>query len=160
MSEQLQRVSIIAGQAFAFDPVVHVGLGALQIGDRVKIKIKSGYSSDGTYTGIIVGFEPFRSGPAVIIAYVSMDYIGAELKFLSVSDNSKDVEIIKATDADLARIDVPTMRAKLHVAVQRKQEELDSLQKRIEFFDNHVAQAWSPVDLKPKSDTGVQEPGS
>ena len=68
----------------------------LKVGDAVRVLDKSGYSGPKVSTGVIVGFEPFKELPTVIVAYIEVEYSKAEMKMLYFNDKSEKFEILAA----------------------------------------------------------------
>lgn len=68
----------------------------LQVGDTVRVFVKPSYGEPKVHTGVIVGFEPFKEMPTIIIAYVEVDYNKAEMKMLYFNGQNKDTEILPA----------------------------------------------------------------
>lgn len=68
----------------------------LKVGDPVRVFIKPSYGDAAVHTGVVVGFEPFKTMPTIIVAYVEVGYAKAEMKMLYYNEGSKDTEILPA----------------------------------------------------------------
>lgn len=97
----------------------------LKVGDAVRVLVKPSYGEPAVHTGVIVGFEPFKELPTVIIAYVEVGYGKAEMKMLYFNEKSKDTEILPA--APDCMIDIERSRV-------------------LDFFDNEETKALAAVD--------------
>jgi hypothetical protein len=71
-----------------------------KVGDNVKVLIKD-YSTYKSYPGVIVGFDQFKELPTIIIAYVKIEYSEAEINFVYLNSQSKDVEICPSNKHDI-----------------------------------------------------------
>lgn len=69
----------------------------LKVGDPVRVLAKGDtYNGPQVHTGVIVGFEPFKDMPTIIIAYVEVGYAKAEMKMLYFNDKSEKFEVLPA----------------------------------------------------------------
>ena len=68
----------------------------LKVGDPVRVLTKPSYGDPKVHTGVIVGFEPFKEQPTVIIAYIEDGFASSELKTVAYSEKTKDIEILAA----------------------------------------------------------------
>lgn len=110
--------------------VVHENL---RVGSKVKVLEKGAYSGVAVWAGVIVGFEPFPSMPTIIVAYMDTGYSGG-LKFAHINSKSADKwELVPAVDDELpiAKDDV---LARFDRDVEKKQVEIDELQRQRDFF--------------------------
>lgn len=64
-----------------------------KVGDPIKVLVKSYGDSYKSHVGIIVGFDEFVKLPTITIMYVDLGYSNAEVKFLSLNAESKDIEL-------------------------------------------------------------------
>ncbi len=80
-------------------------IDTFKIGTRVKVLVKPSYSG-GTvniYSGVIVGFEDFKSAPTIVVAYVESGY-NADIKFININvytnqnENGDKYEIVADQD--------------------------------------------------------------
>jgi hypothetical protein len=69
----------------------------IKIGDKLRILKKASYSDPKVYDGVVVGFEPFKELPSIVIAYFENEtYLNPDLKFLVWNEKTKDCEITQA----------------------------------------------------------------
>ena len=87
----------VKGQSFEVQTQAVVR-STIKIGDRLRILKKSTYSDPVVCDGIVIGFEPFKTLPSIVIAYIDDTYSNIDVKFLVWNDSTKDVEITVALD--------------------------------------------------------------
>lgn len=68
-----------------------------KVGTKIKVLLKD-YSDYKSYGGVIVGFEPFKTRPSILIAYIKASYGESSLHFLTYNSDTKDTEICIAED--------------------------------------------------------------
>lgn len=117
--------------------VVHQNL---RVGTKIKILEKSDYGSPEVYPGVIVGFEPFKDLPTIIVAYLKMSYGSSELKFAYINSSSaKKWDIVPALDDDLP-IDRASVIGHFDRSVAAKQKEIEDIESKKAFFLKHFDQ--------------------
>jgi hypothetical protein len=118
----------------------------MRVGDRVRVLTKT-YSGHEVNNGVIIGFEPFPSLPTIVIAYMQIDYKGADLKFLHWNANTKDVEVVKPVDddCDIKREDVLGYFDRERAKLDRQIEDLAA---RRTYFLDKFRTYWAPVEPK------------
>jgi translation elongation factor EF-1alpha len=128
-------------------------IDTLQVGDRVKVLIK-GYSDYKVHAGTVIGFEPFKALPTVIVAYLDKDYSSVNVKFLYFNANTKESEIVKAIDDDQLDIDKATVLQQFERELQKKRDEISDIEAKRDFFIANFKAYWpeyAPV-LAPQVD--------
>ena len=114
-------------------------IDTLSVGDRVKVLVKK-YSDYAVYAGTVIGFEPFKELPTVIVAYLQTEYNSVGIKFIYFNAQTKETEIIKAIDDDQLDIDKAGVTQQFEREIQKKQDELaDVIAKRDYFLANFKA---------------------
>lgn len=110
----------------------------LKVGDPVRVLIKPGYGSPEVHTGVIVGFEPFKERPTIIVAYIEKNYNKAEMKMLYFNGNEKQDAEILAAPQDI-NIDIERSRVlDWFDSEQRKKEaEIDEIKAKREYFERY-----------------------
>lgn len=68
----------------------------LKVGDPVRVLSNPSYGEPTVSTGVIVGFEPFKELPTIIVAYIEASFSKAEMKMLYFNDKSTGHEILPA----------------------------------------------------------------
>ena len=124
----------------------------IRVGTRVKV-LKKKYSEYKVYHGIIVGFEPFKVLPTIIVAVVEMDYQEAKIDFVYYNSESKDVEIVIAIDDDRAAIDKQSVIDKMDKEISKKESEIEELRCRKDYFLGNFKTYWSEDPLRVADDS-------
>ena len=106
-----------------------------KVGDNIKV-LKKGYNDYNVYSGGIVDFVGFKERPAIVIAYFDQDYTGVNIKFETITCDSKDIEIAPCLPHEL-KINKERVLDKFDLNIANKQREVDELkQKKQYFIDN------------------------
>lgn len=103
-----------------------------KVGDKVKVLVKD-YSSYKSCPGIIIGFDNFKVLPTIIIAYLNLDYSSAELVFVYINNESKDIEICSA-DKNEFMLDKGSILEKMNRVITTKEVELEDLKAKTQAF--------------------------
>lgn len=106
-----------------------------RVGDRVKVLVKE-YSDYKSYPGMIVGFENFKERPSIVIVYLKMIYGDADLHFVFLNKDTKDIEVCPMTE-DYISINKSSILEKMDKEIFKKQEEIKDLQMKREYFLNN-----------------------
>lgn len=78
----------------------------LKVGDTVRVMNRGNdYTPPKVHTGVIVGFEPFKDLPTIIVAYIEVDYNKAEMKMLYFNEKSSNFEVLAAAPGSNIEID-------------------------------------------------------
>ena len=94
----------IRGQKLELDTRVAVRADIIKVGSRVKL-LKKEYSSHKVLHGIIIGFEPFKDLPTIIVAAVELAYSDATVSFVYINEKTEDYQMVVALDDDKAALD-------------------------------------------------------
>lgn len=122
----------------------------IRVGDRVKVLTKK-YDGYEVHAGLVIGFEPFKALPTIIVAYVEKTWSAATIKFVHFNAQSKEVEIVKAVGDDSADLDKEMVLAQLDKEVATKQAEILAIENRREYFLRNFRAYWEPV-AKPTAE--------
>lgn len=143
MSNETQQIEI-NGTKFDIDMRHAKRIDVFKIGTKVKLLLK-GSSGDEVKTGVVVGFEPFKSLPTVTVCYINMTWSGTELNFAHINKNSRDkYEMVACLDDDLP-IQKQDVLSKLDHEIDKKLEEANDLKIKREYFLTHFNQ-WFEKD--------------
>ncbi len=105
----------------------------LKIGSRVKCLVKK-YSDFATYPGVIVGFEPFKGLPSIVVAYLDVNYSSADLIIKTFNSETKDFEVVADLDNNALEVNKADIVSKFERDIAKKQLELEEVQSRKAFF--------------------------
>lgn len=113
----------------------------LRVGDRVKVLTK-GYQEWEVHAGTVVGFEPFKNLPTVIVAYLKNSYPAPEIKFLYFNAQSKEVEIVKAIDDDVLDLNKANIVQQMDRDIEKKLAEVEELRSKKAYFLSNFKAYW------------------
>jgi hypothetical protein len=116
------------------------------IGTRVKVLRKTYADSYAVLQGIVIGFEPFQKLPTIIIAVANIDYSEAKVEFIYYNAKSEGVEIVVASDDDLAALDKNDFIAKVDREIATKEGEITELNARKAYFLAKFKCYWEPME--------------
>ncbi len=118
----------------------------LRVGSRVKVLDQSGYGGTKVHPGIIVGFEPFKKLPTIIVAYVESNYSDVGLKTISYNAETEKVEIVASVDDDFS-----VSKAEVLGWFRRERQKLDEKRAEIDakeqFFLDRFKAYWRDEPL-------------
>ena len=136
MSEELQVIEI-NGVKLEVDMRHAKRIDHLVVGSKVKVLTKSTYGEPKVYPGVVVGFEPFKEMPTIIVCYLEHSYNSASLEFAYVNTKSADkYEIVASIDDDLP-VDKADVLTRMDRELEKKREEIDDLLRKRGYFLAH-----------------------
>lgn len=136
----------IRGQKLELDTRVAVRADIIKVGSRVKL-LKKEYSSHKVLHGIIIGFEPFKELPTIIVAAVNLSYSDATVEFVYINEKTEDYQMVVALDDDKAALDKEEFLRIIDRKITAKKAEIKELEDRQQFFLDKFQTYWTPVDL-------------
>lgn len=144
--EENKKVIEINGVKLEVDMRYATRIETLMVGSRVKVLVK-GYSDSFTvYPGVLIGFEPFKALPTLVVAYLHIEYAKATLKFLHYNANTKDTEVIAAESAseglELNRDDV---LGKMDSEIEKALAVVEDLRRQKQYFLAQFGRYFEPV---------------
>ena len=114
----------------------------MRIGDRVKVLVTS-YSGAEVHPGVIVGFEPFKELPTIVVAYATNNFSSSDIKFLYFNSKSKEEMVIAADDEFMT--DKDKILAGFDREIAKKQAEIDVILEKRRYFETNFKQYWDKV---------------
>lgn len=118
-------------------------IDTLRIGDRVKCLVKQ-YSDMKTCPGVVVGFEPFKSLPSIVVAYLDNGYNSGTLKFQTFNSATKDFEIIADIDNNALEVDRASILQTFDRETRELQEKIRQLEEKRDFFLANFGKYFTP----------------
>lgn len=119
----------------------------IRIGDRVKVLHKEPYQSETVISpGIVIGFEPFKELPTIVVAYVKENFSSAEVKFLYLNAKTKDAEMVAAADPDFA-VDRDAILARFDRQIAEHQAKIDGIAEQRRYFQTNFRAFWERVAM-------------
>lgn len=131
MSEEKRTVEI-NGIKFEVDMRTAVRVDQFKVGDNIKLLDKS-YSSHSIKEGVIVDFLNFKELPTIQVAYFDTSYMGAEIKFLNINEETKDYEILPSNPHEFG-LEKNTVVEKMQMEIQSKLNAADEIQHKLDWF--------------------------
>jgi len=104
-----------------------------KIGDNVKVLKKSYSDQYSVYSGVIVDFVAFKERPALVVAYFETSYSGTDIKFETITQDTKDVEIAPCLPHEL-KLNRDRVVDKFDIAISEKEREADDLRQKKDYF--------------------------
>lgn len=119
-------------------------IDTLQVGTRVKVLKKSTYSGPEVYSGVVVGFEPFRDLPTILVAYIVVGHAKAEIKTIPINSATKDWDIIPAVDDVL--FDKLEALKMFDAQIAEANEKIRTLTEQRQYFERNFRQYWAKLE--------------
>lgn len=116
----------------------------LRVGDRVKVLVKV-YDGHKVWPGVIIGFEPFKEVPTIIIAYLEMGWNSVDLKFVYFNKNTKDTEVVAAIDDDQLEFSKVDILAAMERKIDEHRGKIAEIEEKRDYFLRKFKQYWAPV---------------
>lgn len=116
-----------------------------KVGDRVKVLIKD-YSGYNSYAGVIIGFDDFQKLPTMIIAYLKQSYSSAEINWVYLNAETKDIEICPANALDKF-LDKSHALNLFDKEIAKKELELIEIKNKREYFQKEFASYFGEVKV-------------
>jgi hypothetical protein len=119
-------------------------ISTYKVGDNVKV-LKKGYDNYQVYSGVIVDFVAFKERPAIVIAYFDQSYSGTDIKFETITQDSKDIEIAPCLPHEL-KVNKDRVIDKFDIAIAAKEREADDLRQKKDYFIQNFSKFFEPDD--------------
>lgn len=111
-------------------------IDTFKIGDNVKVLKKQYGEEYKVYSGVIVDFVNFKERPALVVAYFDNSYSDVNIKFETITKDSKDIEIAPCLPHEM-KLNKDRVVDKFDIEIAAKEREADELrQKKQYFIDN------------------------
>jgi hypothetical protein len=104
------------------------------------------------FHGVVIGFEPFKESPVVIIAYIEGSYSSAPaIKFLYFNSKSQE-QIIISDENDKESLDASNITSQIDREVAKKRQEIQDLEDRKTYFLRNFQSYWNPLVMSTPDD--------
>jgi len=108
-----------------------------KIGDNVRVLIPQYEDKFKVCPGVIVSFDNFIQLPTISVAYLDVSYSSVDIKFAYINSKSDDrIEIAPAYAMEDLRFGKAEVLDKINKEIDRKQEEIKDLQRKISYFES------------------------
>lgn len=112
-------------------------IDTLVVGSKVKLlKKKTTYESIKVYPGVIVGFEPFKELPTIIVAYLKTDWNSSSVEFAYINAANEEFDMIASVDDDLMINKSDTLKT-FQKEIDTKMREIEQIKSKMEYFLSH-----------------------
>lgn len=116
----------------------------IRIGSPVKLLTKVTYGGNKVHPGIVIGFEPFKDLPTILVAYVEESWASAEIKIAAINSKQEDFDMIAAVDRDFA-VDRDAIVKRFDRQIAAKEREIDTIREQRKYFETNFKAFWSQV---------------
>lgn len=120
-------------------------IDTLRIGDRVKCLVKD-YNTWRTCPGVVVGFEPFKALPTIVVAYLDVKYNGDLLAFKSFNAEVEGFEIVADLDHNALEVDKAHIMSQFDRDATKKRQELEDIEAKRQYFLDHFGRYFTDKD--------------
>lgn len=121
-------------------------IDTIKVGTRVKVLQKKYGDTFEVKHGVVIGFEPFKELPTIIIAVAAIEYNSAKVEFVYFNTSCKDIQLVVAYDDDLAALDKNDFTNKVDAEIAKKELEILDLRQRRQYFLDKFACYWAEVE--------------
>lgn len=144
--EQQSTVVEINGVKMEVDMRYAKRIDTLRVGSKVKLLHKGdSYSRTSVYPGVVVGFEPFKDLPTIIVCYLKQEYGECKLEFAYINSGSNEkYDIVASVDEELpvAKADV---LSRIDNEIAKKRAEIEDIERKRAFFLSHFTRYFGEV---------------
>lgn len=120
-------------------------IDTIAVGTRVKV-LRKEYSSYKVLHGVVIGFEPFKNLPTIIVAAATISYNEAKVEFIYYNAETKDIEMVVACEDDLAALDKNDFVSQVDREIGKKQAEINDLNAKKAYFLDKFRCYWEPIE--------------
>lgn len=118
----------------------------LRVGDKVKLLKKgSQYDSTKVYPGVIIGFEPFKSMPTILVAALVSEYASFDIKVIPITSETKDYEMVVSVDDEL--LDKQNALDFFYAKENKLMAEINELREKRKYFERNFAKYWEVLSV-------------
>lgn len=116
----------------------------LKVGSPVKL-LSKGYSGQTVYPGVVIGFEPFKDLPTIIVAYVESNWATATIKIASINSKQENFDMIAAVDKDFS-VDKTSILSQFNRQIDAKKKEIEAIEEQKRYFETNFAAFWTRIE--------------
>lgn len=137
MAEKETKIIEVNGVKLEVDLRTAKKVENFKVGDPVKVLKKEYSDSWKSYYGVIIDFTQFQKRPAIEVLYVKDEYSNADIKFVTITKDTKEIEIapVNELETQLHRADIiEKMDRKINKAEENVREIKVKKQAFIKYF--------------------------
>lgn len=117
----------------------------LRVGSPVKVLDRSQYGGQKVYAGVVIGFEPFKDLPTILVAFVTDSWSSAEIKVISINSSNKDFDIVACADPDFM-VDKAAIIQRFDRQIAQKQREIEAIVEQRKYFETNFKAFWAQLE--------------
>jgi len=116
-----------------------------RVGDNVKVLKK--YSNEHrVYNGVIVDFVAFKELPSIVVAYFDDSWQGVEIKFETITSESKDIEIAPSLPHEM-KLNKERAIDLFNQRIAKLRREMDEIAQKRDYFVKYFGQYFEDAEL-------------
>jgi hypothetical protein len=92
----------------------------------------------------VIGFEPFKDLPTIVVAYVEEDWLKYEIKVVAINSKQENFDLIAAVDPDFS-IDREVIIKRFDRQVAAKRREIEAIEEQRRYFETNFKAYWAQV---------------
>lgn len=119
----------------------------IRIGSKIKV-LRKKYSGHEVLHGVVIGFEPFKTLPTIIIAAATIEYNEAKVEFIYYNAETKEMDVVVANEDDAAALDQGDFVKKVDREIAKKEMEIQELNQRKQYFLDKFKIYWTPMTVE------------
>jgi hypothetical protein len=116
----------------------------IRIGSPVKLLTKASYGGNKVHPGVVIGFEPFKDLPTILVAYVEDSWTSAEIKIAAINSKQEEFDMVAAVDLDFA-VDRDAILKRFDRQIATKEREIDAISEQRKYFETNFKAFWAQV---------------
>jgi hypothetical protein len=128
-----KRIIEVNGVKLEVDLSTATRIDTFKVGDNVKILIKDYSDKFTSYPGVIVGFDPFKNRPTIIIAYLKLEYSEGKIEFAYITKDTTNMEVCIANETTLP-FDRDRVLALMDRAITEAEQKLYNVKNQRAYF--------------------------
>jgi hypothetical protein len=145
MEQSNKRIVEINGVKIEVDLSTAKVVSEYRVGDKVKLLKREYTDKYKVYPGVITSFDDFEKLPTLTVAYLDIDYSGADVKFQAFNSEIADVELAPMNDKHELSFKKADVISYLDREILKKEQELIDARNKRNFFENNFAKHFETV---------------
>lgn len=109
-----------------------------KVGDNVKV-LKKYNGEHRVYNGVIVDFVSFKELPSIVVAYFEEGWNGVEIKFETITAESKDIEIAPSLPHEM-KVNKERGIDLFNQKIEKLRREMDEIVQKRDYFVKYFGQ--------------------
>lgn len=115
-----------------------------KVGDNVKV-LKKYNAEHRVYNGVIVDFVAFKELPSIVVAYFDDGWQGVEIKFETITAESKDIEIAPSLPHEM-KLNKERAIDLFNQKIEKLRREMEDMTQKRDYFVKYFGQYFEDKD--------------